>query len=138
MRRWVVSQPSERRRGLRDRLPRGPPGARWQCQAATEALQRPNRRTITTVLIHQIGATSRRKYDTSTVRGLRDDAEAERTRLLRDLDTGSYVEPSRMTVEDGLLKWLDSARMSVAPKTIERYEEIVRKHLIPALKKYFQ
>jgi len=85
------------------------------------------------VLIHQIGATSRRKYDTSTVRGLRDDAEAERTRLLRDLDTGSYVEPSRMTVEDGLLKWLDSARMSVAPKTIERYEEIVRKHLIPAL-----
>lgn len=75
----------------------------------------------------------RRRYDTSTVRGSRDDAEAECTRLLRDLDTGSYVEPSRMTVEDLLLKWLDSARMSVAPKTFERYEEIVRKHLIPTL-----
>jgi len=69
-----------------------------------------------------------------TVHGTKQDAEREQARLVHELDTGSYVEPSRVTVAEHLERWLeDSARLRVQPKTYERYSEIVRQHLIPAL-----
>src|ERR1051326_8553357 len=43
-------------------------------------------------------ATGRRKIATTTVRGGRKDAEKELRRLLRAVDTGEHVDPSRMTV----------------------------------------
>lgn len=69
-----------------------------------------------------------------SVKGTRKDAERERTRLLSQLDTGSYVEPTRMKVSQYLEKWLDdAARVNVSAKTLERYTEIVELHLVPAL-----
>lgn len=50
------------------------------------------------------------------------------------MNTGAYVEPSRITLGDYLGRWLeDYARPNVAAKTFERYSEIVRLHLIPSL-----
>ena len=54
-------------------------------------------------------------------------AEKELRRLLRTLDTGEHVDPSRMTVRRWLTMWLATVREEVAPKTHERYAEIVRK-----------
>jgi hypothetical protein len=67
------------------------------------------------------------------VRGSRKDAEKELRRLLRSLDTGEHVDPSRTTVREWLATWLDTARQEVAPKTHERYTEIVNNFLTPAL-----
>lgn len=62
------------------------------------------------------------------------EAEAEQRRILHALDTGGYAEPSRLTVGDYLESWLrDYAANNVSPYTLDRYESIVRKHLIPAL-----
>jgi integrase len=50
------------------------------------------------------------------------------------LDTGAYIDPSRLTVAEYLDKWLiDYAKTNVSGKTYERYEGMVRDHLKPAL-----
>src|SRR6185312_16839024 len=78
-------------------------------------------------------ATGKRRSATVTVRGTRKDAEKELRRLLRSLDTGEHVDPTRMTVREWLATWLDAVRQEVSPKTHERYGEIVNHFLAPAL-----
>jgi integrase len=70
---------------------------------------------------------------TATVRGNRREAEKELRRLLRTLDTGEHVDPSRTTVREWLTAWLAAVREEVAPKTYERYAEIVGNFLAPSL-----
>ncbi len=79
-------------------------------------------------------ATGKRRQKWHTVRGSKKDAHRELARLVHEMNTGAYVEPSRMTLSVYLDRWLDDyARASVSAKTFERYEEIVRLHLKPAL-----
>jgi integrase len=69
-----------------------------------------------------------------TVRGTKRDAQRELNTLLHSLQTGVYVEPTKLTVGEYLRRWLDDcAKTNVAAKTYERYDEIVRLHLIPGL-----
>jgi hypothetical protein len=69
-----------------------------------------------------------------TVRGTRKDAERELSRLLYQVNHGALVDPGRTTLGEWLDRWLhDIAKHNVAPKTSERYEEIVRLHLKPYL-----
>src|SRR5262249_23017556 len=49
------------------------------------------------------------------------------------LDTGEHVDPSRMTVRQWLKTWLATVREEIAPKSHERYAEIIENFLIPAL-----
>jgi integrase len=53
--------------------------------------------------------------------------------LLRTVDTGEHVDPSRMTVGDWLELWTQTTKAEVSPKSHERYAEIVRCYLKPAL-----
>jgi integrase len=75
----------------------------------------------------------KRRFGTATVRGTRKEAEQELVRLLRAVHTGEHVDPSRVTVGDWLGLWIASTRAEVSPKTHERYAEIVRCYLVPAL-----
>jgi hypothetical protein len=68
----------------------------------------------------------RRRFGTATVRGTRKDAEQELVRLLRTIDTGEHVDPSRVTLREWLELWIASTKVEVSPKTHERYAEIVR------------
>lgn len=59
-------------------------------------------------------------------------ADAALNKILHELNSGAYVEPSRTSVADYLRKWLkDYAKHHVSGRTYVRYEEIVEKHLIP-------
>ncbi len=78
-------------------------------------------------------ASGKRKITTTTVRGTKKDADKELRRLLRSLDTGEHVDPNRITVREWLSTWLDAIRAEVAPKSSERYGEIVNNYLAPAL-----
>jgi integrase len=80
-------------------------------------------------------ATGKRKTATVTVRGTRKEAERELRRLLRAIDTGEHVDPNRITVREWLATWLAAVRQEVAPRTAERYGEIVDNFLVPALGK---
>jgi len=78
-------------------------------------------------------ATGKRQTVTTTVRGDRRVAEKELRRLLRSVDTGEHVDPSRLSVRHWLSTWLATVREEVSPKTYERYSEIARHFLVPAL-----
>ena len=67
------------------------------------------------------------------MKGNRNAAEKELRRLLRTIDTGEHVDPTRMTVGAWLTYWLQIKREEISPKTHERYGEIVNNFLIPAL-----
>jgi hypothetical protein len=78
-------------------------------------------------------ATGKRRIATATVRGKRRDAEKELRRLLRSLDTGEHVDPTRMTVRQWLTTWLATVREEISPKSHERYAEVAHNFLIPAI-----
>ena len=64
--------------------------------------------------------------------------KAEALQKLRDLQVKSGkaldVQPGKLTVADYLSHWLENvAKQSRRPTTFERYEQVVRLHLIPAL-----
>jgi integrase len=68
-----------------------------------------------------------------TVRGAKRDAQRELRAILTALDSSTYADPGKITVGQWLAQWLDEAQHAVARKTLERYREIVDRHLIPAL-----
>lgn len=53
--------------------------------------------------------------------------------LLKAKDDGTFIEPSDLTVAEFLEKFLADVRARISPKTFERYQEISRKGLVPAL-----
>ena len=67
--------------------------------------------------------------------GYRTKKEAERAcaELVRDLRSGSYVEPNPITVGEYLTKWLANHRQNLKPSTVPSYEIAVEKHLIPRI-----
>ncbi|MEZ5351413.1 MAG: site-specific integrase [Bryobacteraceae bacterium] len=78
--------------------------------------------------------TGKKRQKWHTFNGNKKGAEKEMTRLLHELQTGTYIEPNKLTVKDYLLRWLsDYAKVNVAPRTFERYKAIVEQHLVPEL-----
>jgi integrase len=61
-------------------------------------------------------------------------AQAFLNEKLNEIQKGTFVQTSDMTVADYLRYWLNNyAKPNTAPRTYEGYEMIVDKHLIPAL-----
>lgn len=78
--------------------------------------------------------TGKRCQNWHTIRGTKRDAEQALREMLVALDKGTYVKPNRLTVAEYLEQWLQGyVATNTAPRTRERYEEIVRGNLIPAL-----
>lgn len=77
--------------------------------------------------------TGKRKRKWHSFAGTKREAQKECARLITDMQSGSYIEPSKLTVAELMLRWLDHARAHVSPRTHERYSEIVKKNLNPAL-----
>jgi integrase len=72
-----------------------------------------------------------------TVRGKRTDAQKELTRLLTQVDVGTFVERSKVTVAEYFREWLGVAGQpppaGINPKTAERYRELAERQIIPHL-----
>jgi integrase len=78
--------------------------------------------------------TGKRRQKWHTVRGTKKDAERELAKLVNDLNSGGYVEQARMSLAEYLDQWLESyARSNTSPKTYERYRDLIRGHVGPAL-----
>lgn len=79
-------------------------------------------------------ATGRRQQKWHSVKGTKRDAQKELARLVHEYNTGAYVEPSKLNLGEYLRQWLaDYAQGRVAARTFDRYEEIIRLRLSPAL-----
>jgi integrase len=80
------------------------------------------------------GPDGKKLYRWHPVRGTRADAQRELARLVNSFNTGTYVAPTKLTLGEYLERWLaDYAKGHVAPTTYQRYEQVVRQHLVPAL-----
>ena len=79
-------------------------------------------------------ATNKRRQQWTSVKGTKRDAQRRLTELLRRYDTGTWMEPSRITVAEFLERWIqDYAEPNVGPTTLRRYGSVVRNHLSPTL-----
>ena len=67
-----------------------------------------------------------------TVKGRRQDAERELARLVTAAHDGTLIEPSKVTLADYLRSWLNGPH-GLAPKTVERYRELVDRQIVPHL-----
>lgn len=65
------------------------------------------------------------------------EAQAKLTDLLHELQANTFVEPTKMRVEEYLRRWLtDSAAHRLSARSFERTQGIVERHLIPELGGY--
>ena len=72
--------------------------------------------------------TGRRRQQRFTTRGTKKEAERALVDALRRRDRGIDIEPTRVTVAEYLERWLkDYAEQNVAPSTLQRYKQIVRR-----------
>jgi integrase len=79
-------------------------------------------------------ATGKRKQQWISVKGTKKEAERRLADLVHQLDTGTFMKPSKTNLAEYLERWLkDYVWPNLAPRTAEGYESIVRQHLIPGL-----
>jgi len=76
---------------------------------------------------------------TKTVQGTKAQAQKALRDLLHAVDTGAHVAPDRMTLGQWIEHWIsigcpgNKKRREVGKRTIERYAELLRRHVFPAL-----
>ncbi len=76
---------------------------------AGQIISRGEKTWLVRVFLGRDSQTGKRKYHNKTVRGNRKDAQKYLNGVLRDLDLGTFVEPSSMTLNEYLDKWLETA-----------------------------
>ena len=73
-------------------------------------------------------STGKRRQKWETVKGTKRDAERRLAEIIHDLNTGGYVEPSRLTLSDYLEEWMaDYVTGSVRARTAQGYRTIVER-----------
>ncbi|MGD0447103.1 MAG: tyrosine-type recombinase/integrase [Candidatus Dormibacteria bacterium] len=75
-----------------------------------------------------------RQWRYANVKGTRRDAERALTARIHAIETGTDIDAPKITTAEYLQRWLrDYAKPDVAPRTYERYAEIVARHVAPKL-----
>lgn len=75
-------------------------------------------------------AKGKKHYYSKLIHGAKKDAQKFLNGVLREIDLGIFVEPSRMTLSEYLDKWLDSAaRPRVSQRTADGYEGLLRRYI---------
>jgi integrase len=77
--------------------------------------------------------TGKRKRKWHSFRGTKREAQIECARIVSNRSLGTYVEPSKLRLNQFLELWLEHMRSQVAPRTFERYGDIARKNIAPLL-----
>ncbi len=78
--------------------------------------------------------TGKRERIYKSVEGPKREAEKVMTELLYQLQTGTYIDPTNITVGEYLIQWLKTyAELNLAPKTVLSYKTEIYNHVIPSL-----
>ncbi|AEA16305.1 transposase [Bacillus cereus] len=57
------------------------------------------------------------------------------TKKITDLNEGTFVEPSKLTLKDYLVQWLEIKRMSLEKNTYVSYNSNITHHVLPNMQK---
>lgn len=88
-----------------------------------------------TVELDRDTVTGKRRRHFETVRGNKGYARERLSKLMVEIQTGSFIKPSKdLTLAEYLRGWLKHyVELNCAPKTIESYRMLVERHIIPTL-----
>ena len=76
----------------------------------------------------------KRKSLSKQVRGTKKEAEKFLTNWLREMDTGTFVEPSNQSLGEYLETWLETvAKTRVRGNTFEGYARVLRRNVVPVI-----
>lgn len=79
-------------------------------------------------------AAGKRRRRWHSFAGTKRQAQVECARIISEMKAQTYVDPSKQTAGAFLTgEWLPAIKMQVAPRTYERYSEIVRVNLVPSI-----
>jgi integrase len=82
-------------------------------------------------------AQGKRKNHNKTIHGNKKDAEKYLTKVLRERDTGTFVDPSKEYLKDYISSWLETAaKPRVRDKTFRSYKQMVDLYIKPHLGDY--
>lgn len=87
-------------------------------------------------VVLDVGTDERGKRKQKWLSGFDTKSEAERrlTEVLSAVDRGTYIEPSRQTLERYLLdEWLPACAARIRPTTVESYRHLIELHVVPAI-----
>jgi hypothetical protein len=79
-------------------------------------------------------AQGKRKYFNKTIYGTKKDAQKFLTAKLREIDLGIYIEPTTLTFDEYIKRWLESAvRPRVSKRTADGYAGLIERYVSPEL-----
>ena len=89
--------------------------------------------TVYDVIVSYKDATGKRKQIWKTRPSFRQ-AEKLKNQLLSEVDLGTFVKPSKLTVRAYLEQWMNSYVVpSLSASAVDTYQLIIRKHILPVL-----
>ena len=101
---------------------------------AGQIIPRGERIWLVRVFMGRDSESGKRKYVNKTIHGTLRDAQAYLSRSQRDRDLGVFFEPSRISLDSYLDKWLETAaKPKLRAKTHRDYEALLRRYVRPAL-----
>src|SRR5580700_3250056 len=101
---------------------------------AGQIIPRGERTWLVRVFMGRDSESGKRKYVNKTIHGTLRDAQSYLSRSQRDRDLGVFFEPSRMSLDGYLDKWLETAaKPKLRAKTHRDYEALLRRYVRPAL-----
>lgn len=79
-----------------------------------------------------VDSKGKRKRIFKSVKGNKKEAEKLLTKLLNEMDTGMYIEESKITLKDYLKDWLKTyVEVNLSPTTLDGYRYNIELHIIP-------
>ena len=101
---------------------------------AGQIIPRGERTWLVRVFMGRDSESGKRKYVNKTIQGTLRDAQAYLSRSQRDRDLGVFFEPSRISLDSYLDKWLETAaKPKRRAKTYRDYNALLRRYVRPAL-----
>jgi integrase len=97
---------------------------------AGQLIQRGERKWVVRVFLGRDSQTGKRRYHNHTVNGNKKDAQKYLNGVLRELDLGVFVEPSKMELNQYLDHWLEiTAKPRVTRRVLSDYKDLLRLHV---------
>jgi integrase len=101
---------------------------------AGQLVPRGERTWLVRVFLGRDPQTGKRRYHNHTINGNKKTAQGYLNGVLRELDLGTFVEPSVVTVQEYLDKWLEvAAKPRLTELTFQHYEDLLRRYVRPAI-----
>jgi integrase len=99
-----------------------------------QIIARGDRRWLIRVYLGRDHETKRRNYHNRTIHGSIREAQTYLTRKLRERDLGRDLEGAKITLNEYLDRWLETAvRARVRPKTFQDYQGMLHRYVRPIL-----